>query len=163
MPAMSQRLLKVEVSVGNEADCLDALQLDHDMFELMHSAGLRPEFIYASKKTDRLISESSHLITPNELKDWDDALKESRSQMKRFARPQEETEIDEWRNRVIKEAVRAAELIILAAAAGDGDEAKALALRHARLVQQKAAVLVRSLADDQPTPGRVFAQLKSCT
>jgi hypothetical protein len=149
--------------VSKEVDCVDALQFDHDLFDLMHSADLRPEFIYASKKTNRLISESDHLITPAELKNWDDAVQESRCQMKKFARPDEETEFEDWRTSVVKEAVLAAELIILAAAAGDGDEARSLTLRYAHLVQQKAAVLVRSLAnsDDQGAHRRVFAQLTS--
>ncbi len=54
--------------------------------------------------------------------------------------------MDDWRSWVVTEAVLAAELILMAAAAGDGDEAKSLSLECARLVQQKAAVVVRNLA-----------------
>ena len=131
----------------NETEFMDPLQLDHDRFDVMHAAGVAPELIYATKKTDRCVLLSDlHELTPAELKELNNAIEESRRQIKKFARPKEESEMDDWRTSVVTEAVLAAELILLAAAAGDGDEAKSLSLEYARLVQQKAAVLVRNLA-----------------
>jgi len=130
----------------NETDFIDPLQLDHDRFDVMYAAGVAPELIYAVKKTDRFVLLSNvHQLTAVELKELDDAIQESRDQIKKFARPNKESELDEWRKWVVTEAVLAAELIVLAAAAGDGDEAKSLSLDFARLVQQKAAVVVREL------------------
>lgn len=130
----------------NDTEYIDPLQLDHDRFDLMYAAGVAPEIIYATKKTDRCVILSDEL-TPAELKELKNALEESRSQITKFARPKTESEMDDWRTWVVTEAVLAAELILLAAAAGDGDEAKSLSLEYARLVQQKATVLVRSLAN----------------
>jgi len=130
----------------NETDFIDPLQLDHDRFDVMYAAGVAPELIYAVKKTDRFVLLSNvHQLTAVELKELDDAIQESRDQIKKFARPNKESELDEWRKWVVTEAVLAAELIVPAAAAGDGDEAKSLSLDFARLVQQKAAVVVREL------------------
>lgn len=130
----------------NDTEYIDPLQLDHDRFDLMYAAGVAPEIIYATKKTDRCVLLSDEL-TPAELKELKNALEESRSQITKFARPKTESEMDDWRTWVVTEAVLAAELILLAAAAGDGDEAKSLSLEYARLVQQKATILVRSLAN----------------
>jgi hypothetical protein len=132
----------------NETDYIDPLQLDHDRFDVMHQAGVAPELIYATKKTDRCVVLSDfHEMTPAELKELNNAVEESRQQIKKFARPKTPSEMAEWRQWVVTEAVLAAELILLAAAAGDGDEATSLSLEYARLVQQKATVLVRSLAN----------------
>ena len=136
----------------NETECIDPLQLDHDRFDVMHAAGVAPELIYATKKTDRCVLLTNvDELTPAEQEELKNAIKESRHQIKKFARPTKESEMDDWRTWVVTEAVLAAELILLAAAAGDGDEAKSLSLECARLVQQKAAVVVRNLA---PVIGR---------
>ena len=136
----------------NDTEYMDPLQLDHDRFDVMYASGVPPELIYATKKTDRCVILSDfHELTALELKELHNALEESRSQIKRFARPKEKSEMDEWRKWVVTEAVLAAELIVLAAAAGDGDEATSLSLEYARLVQQKAAVTVsRKPAKLQP-------------
>jgi len=40
-------------------------------------AGIRPELIYAMKKTGRLVTESNqHLLTNEELQEWRDATEE---------------------------------------------------------------------------------------
>ena len=40
-------------------------------------AGVRPELIYAMKKTGRIVTESNqHLLTDEELQEWHDAIKE---------------------------------------------------------------------------------------
>ena len=40
-------------------------------------AGIRPELIYAMKKTDRMVSEANqHLLTEQELQEWQDAIDE---------------------------------------------------------------------------------------
>jgi hypothetical protein len=131
----------------NETAYIDPLQLDHDRFDVMHAAGVAPELIYATKKTDRcVLLTDPHELTPAELKELNNAIQESRCQIKKFARPKKESEMDDWRTWVVTEAVLAAELILLAAAAGDGDEATSLSLEYARLVQQKAAVVVRNMA-----------------
>ena len=134
---------------------IDPLQLDHDRFDLMHAAGVPPELIYATKKTDRCVLLSDFQdLTSAELKELNNALEESRRQIMKFARPKKESEMDAWRSWVVTEAILAAELILLAAAAGDGDEARSFSLEYARLVQQKAAVVVRNLAPvfSKPAP-----------
>ena len=131
----------------NETECIDPLQLDHDRFDVMCEAGVAPELIYATKKTNSCVLLTNvDELTPAEQAELVNAIKESRQQLKKFARPKKESEMDDWRTWVVTEAVLAAELILLAAAAGDKDEAKSLSLEHARLVQQKAAVIVRNLS-----------------
>ena len=40
-------------------------------------AAVRPELIYAMKKTGRIVTESNqHLLTDEELQEWQDAIKE---------------------------------------------------------------------------------------
>ena len=129
----------------NETESIDPLQLDHDRFDVMYAAGVAPELIYATKKTNSCVLLTNvDELTPVEQAELVNAIKESRQQIMKFARPKKESEQDDWRTWVVTEAVLAAELILLAAAGGDRDEAKSLSLDHARLVQQKAAVIVRN-------------------
>jgi hypothetical protein len=131
----------------NETEYIDPLQLDLDRLDVMYAAGVAPELIYATKKTDHFVLLSNvDELTPAEREELENAVKESRRQIKKFARPKKDSEMDDWRTWVVTEAVLAAELILLAAAAGDGDEATSLSLEYARLVQQKAAVVVRNLS-----------------
>lgn len=52
----------------------------HDlMLNALLQANSRPEFVYAFKKTGRLVTESNqHLLTRAELKEWKDAVNEYR-------------------------------------------------------------------------------------
>jgi len=55
-------------------------ELDEMMGQLLSAAGkagIRPELIYAMKKTGRLVTESNqHLLTNEELQEWRDATEE---------------------------------------------------------------------------------------
>jgi hypothetical protein len=57
--------------------------LDEMMGQLLSAAGkagIRPELIYAMKKTGRMVTESNqHLLTNEELQEWRDATEEYRA------------------------------------------------------------------------------------
>ena len=47
------------------------------MVEAMAAAGIRPELIYAFKRTGRIVTERNQsLLTPEELREWDAAIDE---------------------------------------------------------------------------------------
>ena len=47
------------------------------VLEAMSQAGIDPAFIYAFKRTGRIVTEGNkHLLTPEELREWNDAIDE---------------------------------------------------------------------------------------
>jgi hypothetical protein len=58
-------------------------KMEQATLDIMHKTGMRPELIYAYKKTGRMVTqENSKLLTDIELKEWDDAIDEYFSQNK---------------------------------------------------------------------------------
>ena len=56
---------------------LNPQQYEQDMIETMAQAGINPAFIYAFKRTGRIVTESNkHRLTENELRRWNDAISE---------------------------------------------------------------------------------------
>ncbi|HYY68868.1 MAG TPA: hypothetical protein VE734_03980 [Terriglobales bacterium] len=56
---------------------LNPKQYEQDMIETMAQAGINPAFIYAFKRTGRIVTESNkHRFTEKELRGWNDALSE---------------------------------------------------------------------------------------
>lgn len=52
----------------------------HDILIQMLKSGISPDYVYACKKTGRIVTESNyHLLSDDELKEWDDAVLESES------------------------------------------------------------------------------------
>ena len=56
---------------------LNPQQYQQDMMETMAQAGINPAFIYAFKRTGRIVTESNrHRLTEKELRQWNDAIDE---------------------------------------------------------------------------------------
>jgi len=56
---------------------LNPHQYEQDMIETMAQAGVNPAFIYAFKRTGRIVTESNkHRLTEKELRRWNDAITE---------------------------------------------------------------------------------------
>jgi len=56
---------------------LNPQQYEQDMVETMTQAGINPAFIYAFKRTGRIVTESNmHRLTEKELRQWNDAIDE---------------------------------------------------------------------------------------
>jgi hypothetical protein len=56
---------------------LNPQQYEQDMIETMAQAGINPAFIYAFKRTGRIVTESNrHRLTEKELREWNDAIDE---------------------------------------------------------------------------------------
>jgi len=56
---------------------LNPQQYEHDMMETMAQAGINPAFIYAFKRTGRIVTESNRdRLTEKELRQWNDAIDE---------------------------------------------------------------------------------------
>ena len=56
---------------------LNPQQYERDMIETMAQAGINPAFIYAFKRTGRIVTESNrHRLTEKELREWNDAINE---------------------------------------------------------------------------------------
>ena len=56
---------------------LNPQQYERDMIETMAQAGINPVFIYAFKRTGRIVTESNrHRLTEKELQEWNDAINE---------------------------------------------------------------------------------------
>ncbi len=62
---------------ANEPVPLNLQQYEQDMIETMAQAGISPAFIYAFKRTGRIVTESNrHRLTEKELQEWNDAIDE---------------------------------------------------------------------------------------
>ncbi len=62
---------------ANEPVPLDPQQYEQAMIETMSQAGTDPAFIYAFKRTGRIVTESNkHGLTEKELRQWNDAIDE---------------------------------------------------------------------------------------
>ena len=58
---------------------LNPQQYEQDMMETMAKAGINPAFIYAFKRTGRIVTDSNRdRFTEKELKQWNDAINEYR-------------------------------------------------------------------------------------
>jgi len=56
---------------------LNPQQYEQDMIETMAQAGVNPAFIYAFKRTGRIVTESNkHRFSEKELRRWNDAISE---------------------------------------------------------------------------------------
>jgi hypothetical protein len=56
---------------------MSAKEIENVMLETMERAGTHPAFVYAFKKTGRIVGDSNrHLLSEEELKEWDDAIQE---------------------------------------------------------------------------------------
>ncbi len=56
---------------------LNPQQYEQDMIETMAQAGINPAFIYAFRRTGRIVTESNkHRLTEKELRRWNDAISE---------------------------------------------------------------------------------------
>ena len=56
---------------------LNPQQYEQDMIETMAQAGTNPAFIYAFKRTGRIVTErNKHRLTEKELRRWNDAITE---------------------------------------------------------------------------------------
>jgi len=63
----------------DEPTPLSGEQIEELMLSALVQAGVRPEIIYACKKTGRLVTESNeHLLTRAELREWKEAVEEYR-------------------------------------------------------------------------------------
>ena len=93
--AIQEQLRKFREKFGREAGPEDPIFFDPDadtpqpispagLDEMMGQilsaagqAGIRPEFIYAMRKTGRVVTESNqHLLTDEDLQEWQDAIEE---------------------------------------------------------------------------------------
>ena len=62
---------------ANEPAPLNPQQYEQAMIETMSQAGTDPAFIYAFKRTGRIVTESNkHRLTEAELRQWNDAIHE---------------------------------------------------------------------------------------
>jgi len=62
---------------ANEPAPLNPQQYEQAMIETMSQAGTDPAFIYAFKRTGRIVTESNkHRLTEKELRQWNDAIDE---------------------------------------------------------------------------------------
>jgi len=62
---------------ANEPVPLNPQQYQQDMIETMTQAGVDPAFIYAFKRTGRIVTESNKdRLTEKELRQWNDAIDE---------------------------------------------------------------------------------------
>ena len=93
--AIEEQLRRFHEKFGREAGPEDPLFFDPDagtpqplsepqrdemlnqILSAASRAGIRPELIYAMKKTDRMVTEANqHLLTDQELQEWQDAIDE---------------------------------------------------------------------------------------
>jgi hypothetical protein len=62
---------------ANEPVPLNPQQYEQAMVETMSQAGIDPAFIYAFKRTGRIVTEhNKHRLTAKELRQWNDAIDE---------------------------------------------------------------------------------------
>ncbi len=67
---------------ANEPVPLNPQQYEQAMIETMSQAGIDPAFIYAFKRTGRIVTESNrHRLTEKELRQWNDAIDEYRHKL----------------------------------------------------------------------------------
>jgi hypothetical protein len=56
---------------------MSAKEIENVVLETMERAGTHPALVYAFKKTGRIVGDRNrHLLSEEELKEWDDAIQE---------------------------------------------------------------------------------------